>query len=693
MKRLFTFLLLSVITLAMSAQNTFIQTATIQKTIVEIQKQSKITPALVSRGVNQTAALWTESDGTADEFVQFCVANYCKDANEKEVLFNRLCDNFEAILGHSNRVTIELSLPIHVVGYETLPIDERFAAYSATTHLTNDMFDNKIAFIITLNYPHFSLKEKTENAEKWSDLEWGYARLGDLFTSRVPADKVQAITTATTTADNYIANYNIYMGKVKANDGRQFWPKDLKLISHWGLRDELKAAYADKENGQAKQEVIYSIMRNIIDQTIPEDVINKDKYYWYPAANKIFAEGSTIGIYGLPEGETRYQYLLNNFKAEKATDPYYAGNSTFLDRRFNDDLEISQSDIEKLFAAYMKSSEVQKVANLIAKRLGRKLRPYDIWYNGFKNRSAVDEGQLDQLTRSKYPNKEAFTADLPNILQTLGFTKEKAEFICQHVTVDASVGAGHAWESMMKSDNARLRTRIGEKGMDYKGYNIGIHEFGHNVEQTFSLHNVPNYFLAGVPNTAFTEALAFTFQQRDLQLLGINSNDTIGRYYDLLDNFWSCYEIMGVSLLDIRVWKWMYAHPDATAAQLREAVIALSKEVWNEFYAPVFGIEDQTILAIYSHMIDSPLYLTAYPIGYLISFQLQSYFEGKNLGTEVERVFSQGKLIPQYWLQKAVGTKLTVSPFVKAAGEAVDVVVDYEKQQAAAEKKAKKAKK
>ena len=113
---------------------------------------------------------------------------------------------------------------------------------------------------------------------------------------------------------------------------------------------------------------------------------------------------------------------------------------------------------------------------------------------------------------------------------------------------------------------------------------------------------------------------------------------------------------MGVSLLDIRVWQWMYAHPDANAEQLRDAVIDLSKSIWNEFYAPVFKVKDQTILAIYSHMIDYPLYLSAYPIGYLISFQLQNYLQGKNLGTEVERIFSQGKLIPQYWMQKAVGS-------------------------------------
>ena len=454
-KRFTLFSILFLIAFTLSAKNLFIQKATIQRTVGDLQKSSKLSPSLITRGVNQAADFWTEADGSQEDFINFCSENCCKNSAEKEMLFHRLCDNFESILGHNNRVTVELSLPIHVTGYEPLPIDERFAAYNSLSHLNSDMFDNKIAFVVILNFPHFTLKEKTENAEKWSPLEWGYARLGDLFTNRVPAETLQAITAATAAADNYISNYNIYMGRVKANDGSQFWGKDLKLITHWGLRDELKAAYADKETGKAKQEVIYSIMKTIIDQTIPIDVINKNKYYWYPVANKLFKEGGTIGIYGEPEGDVRYQYLLNNFKAEKAADAYYTDHSTFIDRTFNDDLEISQSDIEKLFTAFMKTPEVEKVAKLISKKLGRKLRPYDIWYNGFKNRSSVDERTLDRLTQQRYPNKDAFVNDLPNILQTLGFTKEKADFICRHVTVDASVGAGHAWESLMRSDNAR----------------------------------------------------------------------------------------------------------------------------------------------------------------------------------------------------------------------------------------------
>ena len=57
--------------------------------------------------------------------------------------------------------------------------------------------------------------------------------------------------------------------------------------------------------------------------------------------------------------------------------------------------------------------------------------------------------------------------------------------------------------------------------MNFKGFNIAVHEMGHNVEQTFSLNDVDSTLLQGVPNTAFTEALAFVFQAHDLELLGL----------------------------------------------------------------------------------------------------------------------------------------------------------------------------
>jgi hypothetical protein len=235
-----------------------------------------------------------------------------------------------------------------------------------------------------------------------------------------------------------------------------------------------------------------------------------------------------------------------------------------------------------------------------------------------------------------------------------------------------SRGAGHAWGAEMRNDVARLRTRIGGDGMDYKGYNIAVHEFGHNVEQTITMNDVDYYMLKGVPNTSFTEAVAFLFQKRDLELLGLQKPNSDDEFYLSLDNFWSSYEIMGVSLVDIQVWEWLYENPDATPAQLKDAVISISKDVWNQYYSDILGGKDEILLGIYSHMIDYPLYLPNYPMGHLIDFQIEQQVRGKNIAGEIDRMYTQGCIIPQLWMKNAVGSSISIDPLLKETERALE---------------------
>ena len=66
-------------------------------------------------------------------------------------------------------------------------------------------------------------------------------------------------------------------------------------------------------------------------------------------------------------------------------------------------------------------------------------------------------------------------------------------------------------------------------------------------------------------------------------------------------------------------------------------------------------------------MIDSPLYLSAYPIGYLADFQIEQQISGKNFAKEIIRIYSQGRLIPQLWMKGAVGSEISGEPTLKAA--------------------------
>jgi hypothetical protein len=73
-------------------------------------------------------------------------------------------------------------------------------------------------------------------------------------------------------------------------------------------------------------------------------------------------------------------------------------------------------------------------------------------------------------------------------------------------------------------------------------------------------------------------------------------------------------------------------------------------------------------------MIDNPLYLSAYPIGFIIDFQLEQYLAGKDFAEEVTRIFSLGLYTPQVWMQKAIGEKLSVAPLLAATEKAVKAV-------------------
>jgi hypothetical protein len=656
----------------MESKMAFIKQATMDKVIKQLTDScGEASKPQIERGVKQVASLWESQDGDQEVFATFCMENFIADTAKRDVLFNKLQRSFEVLYGNFNKMGMDLRIPVDLSGDELTPVDEMFASFSPSSHLTDDMFTNKIAFITILNFPFYTLTEKSDLGKSWSRRDWAYARMGDAFTSRVPAALNQKVTEAYSKSDMYISEYNIVMDKLVDATGKTYFPEGMKLITHWGLRDELKSHYG-KTDGLPKQQMVYSVMKHIINQSIPEMVINNADYQWNPTDNKVLKDGKEVTFTAEPD--RRYEMLLNNFRAIHATDAYYPALPTYSQRAFELSMEIPEQDVEKLFTSLMTSPEIKEVAALISKRLGRNLEPFDIWYDGFKARSGLNEDDLTAKTQALYPTPAAFEKDMANMLQKLGWSADRAQYIASKIQVDAARGSGHAAGAAMKGDKARLRTRISDKGMNYKGYNIAVHEFGHNVEQTIDLYDIDYYMLQGVPNTAFTEALAFLFQKRDLDLLGVKDNNPDKEHLASLDAIWSCYEIMGVSLLDMQVWRWLYANPDATPAQLKEAVLRISKDVWNQYYAPVFGSKDEPILAIYSHMIDNPLYLSNYPVGHLIDFQIDGFIKDKKFSEEVDRMYTLGRLTPQAWMQGAVGTAISIDPMLKAVDEALKVI-------------------
>jgi hypothetical protein len=580
-------------------------------------------------------------------------------------------------IGLEFRTQVDLDIgPVH-------PFDGLFAAYAPGAHILDDFFDNKLAFVVLLNFPLTTLEQRLTEGENWTRLQWAEARLAQRFSKRIPAEAGLAISLAGAEADQYISEYNIWMHHLLDLKNRRLFPPRLRLLSHWNLRDEIKASYGDPNGGLAKQRMIQMVMERIVDQTIPAVVVNNPHVDWNPYTNEVAPAAlsdsdapapSALKATNAPEPDTRYRILLNTFLAARKVDPYSPTAPTHIARRFDENREIPEERVKQMFDELLSSPLLAKVAKLMESRLGRPLEPFDIWYSGFRPSGGYTQAQLDEIVSEKYPTADAYKKDMPNLLIKLGFSKERARYLADNILVDPARGSGHAEGAAMRSAKARLRTRVGENGMDYKGFNIAVHEMGHNCEQVFSIKDIDHTLLEGVPNTAFTEALAFVFQARDLELLELPvSRDSKAEATKILDEYWGTCEIAAVALVDMEVWHWMYDHPDATPQELKEAAIQIAKDIWNRYYATIFDKRDIILLGVYSHMIHSLLYLPDYPIGHLIAFQIEMQMKkaGK-IGPEFERLATLGRLAPDLWMKNATGSRVGPEALLKATEEALN---------------------
>jgi len=639
------------------------------------QKHGTASRKRIATGLAQVLARFRVSDGDVKQLEALVKEHFVSDPVVLRDTAARLEYALEMLDGHANEVAREMAR-FQVLDQGPLrPVDGLLAAFSPTAHIIEDLFRSRIAFVALLNFPVTPLEQRLRRGRTWSRDQWALARLTGRFEHRVPADVIQQIDRVSAQVDRYIDNYNVLMDHIRLADGSQPFRQGLKLISHWGLRDEIRGLYEQGSEALPRQRLISRVMERIIQQQIPARVIDQGDLEWDPVTNRVREPGGKWRT-APREPDTRYEHLLHTFRAKRRLDPFFPDTPTHMDRVFRLEREIPEKRVRAMLEGVLKSRVARQTAQLIRRRLGRELEPFDLWYNGFRPRSPHTEAELDRITRKRYPDATAFARDLPRILTRLDFDRQTAADLARRIDVDPARGAGHAHGPKRREDHAHLRTRIGPEGMNYKGYNIAIHELGHNVEQVFSMNRIDHTLLEGVPNTGFTEAFAFLFQGRDLELLGLSTADPRADALRTLDRFWAAFEIAGVALLDTELWHWMYDHPQATAADLRQATVEHATRLWNRYYAPVLGVKDQVLPAIYSHIIAYGLYTPDYPLGKLITFQVEQHMQGKKLGPQMERMCRLGRLAPDVWMQQAVGSDLSEKPLVQAVETALKQVTD-----------------
>jgi len=78
------------------------------------------------------------------------------------------------------------------------------------------------------------------------------------------------------------------------------------------------------------------------------------------------------------------------------------------------------------------------------------------------------------------------------------------------------------------------------------------------------------------------------------------------------------------------------------------------------------------LLAVYSHMINYPLYLPNYPLGHMIAFQIEEQMErAGRVGPEFERMATAGNIAPDLWMKKATGAPVGPDALLNATRKAL----------------------
>lgn len=628
-----------------------------------IARLTALHPALaadIARGVPAAAKVYP---GPAEDFASFCARHYVAPGPERDALLKKLDFYLGSVMGHASVIRKETRHGMDTADEALTALDELWAAYSPYAHVQQDLRDAGIAAAIQLNFgggpdDPADLHERT--AEEWAALA-----LGRVGTELVPATLQQQRAAAGAQAEALVHSYNLYPGQYSYGDPAVSFPADTRLISHWGLRDYL-SNLTGTPGALPRQHALLELMERVVRGQVPVEVVDNPRAQWDLARATVRLNGHDEPALG--EGARRWEPFAHIFQIQRAIDPH-TRRGNLVDQLFLEDRRMPEARVEGMLTELLGSPLIGRIARHVERRTGRALEPFDIYFKRFQEDS-LDTPRLDALVADRYPTREALQADLPNILQRVGYAADAAQDIAAHIRIDNARGAGHAWPPATDQDLQLLRVRIPPSGMDWQEFGTFMHELGHCVEGVLSSYGMPYQLLWGVPNTAFTEAFAFTFQDLALDVLGERSGADPD--VELLQRVWEAFEIAGPALAEMRLFRWLYAHPDAGAAEIHAAIQDIGDALWAEFHAPVFGPRGYGLMSVYSHMLWCEGYLPNYPLGYIIAYQVRRFLKGRDLASEMTRMCRLGSIYPDAWMLAAVGEPVSVTPMLDDTAAALE---------------------
>lgn len=621
----------------------------------------------IVRGTSRVAALWFETDGGKEEFREFCLSAYMPEAELMDNL-GIIMKNLRLMTGHLSIIRSAFTEYASFTDREELKADGFFRRSIPST----DHWKSRLAFFIQLNFPHVDQQEKWEKGHEWGRKEWARIRLGDQFAFRPPTDFERPFREEASGFARHIGNYFLRMDALLPGGEDSPFPQGFRLNCHHGLRDNIKEDYT-REGGLQRQRLTARVIERIVKGEIPSGFLEDEETLWDPVNQKLYRReaGKRVETDFVPEGLRRYEGFTWSVRNRQAEDVLYPEGSTAMARAFESS-QLDMDRVEAMIRELLGSEVFARAGRLVSERLGRDLEPFDIWYSGFQAQSRYPADKLDSIVASRYPDPPALQKDLPQIYRRLGFSGETAEWLGTGIEVRPVMTGGYANRPPLPGYRARFTTAFPEGELDYKGFRIAMHELGHVTEMLFSSREADFPVLEGVPSAAITEGVAELFAYRNVLALGLDEGPAEeAAHNQALAAFWYNVDMGGQALAEIETWKWMTENPNATPEEVREAMLANFRNVWNTYYAPVFGVADRHILGIYNHMITGSLYLYNYFVGNVVMYQLYEAFEKTPVEKRLAEACAEGNTLPDLWMKRAVGAPLSIRPLLDATDRAV----------------------
>jgi hypothetical protein len=141
----------------------------------------------IRHGLKQTSEFWRESDGNQTTYEVFIRTNFLGDQNALDMAFNRFQSLFEQGFGHMCEIRSEFRQQMELALGPVQSYDELLGSYDPSAHLIDDFFNNKLAFVVLLNFPLSALEERLAEGEKWTHRQWAETNPAEIFSVRIPA--------------------------------------------------------------------------------------------------------------------------------------------------------------------------------------------------------------------------------------------------------------------------------------------------------------------------------------------------------------------------------------------------------------------------------------------------------------------------------------------------------------------------